>query len=84
MQLAFTIHYKKSFLFPIQKVYIEFIDLTEGNFCLSHFIIAQANVLLKGHFYDVNVPLPQETILELCWLVENVRNWNGRAIISLP
>ena len=44
--------------------------------------MAQAKGLVHGQSYETKLTLPPETISELRWWIENIRDWNGRAIIT--
>ena len=44
--------------------------------------MAQTRALLIGQSYETKLTLPPETISELRWWMEHIRDWNGRAIIS--
>ena len=44
--------------------------------------MAQAKALFRGQSYETRLTLPPETLSELWWWIENIRNWNGRAIIT--
>ena len=47
-----------------------------------HMQMTQTKALLTGKSYEAKVTLTPDTLLELRWWISNIKDWNGRAIIT--